>query len=135
MNQLKPLFTARRFFLLHKKLLILHSRIRSPLGQMKTNTALIKTYLNIHITGKLSPTITDPVHFRQELLRINKQLPARLSLPEDPHTNVWNYYRFLTVTPATHGNKRVLIIRIPLIELDSGMNLYKFTTCLQPSHW
>ena len=49
----------------------------------------------------------------------------RLSLPEDPHTNAWHYCRFLTVTPATHGNKPVLIIRIPLIDLDSGMNLYK----------
>ena len=54
-----------------------------------------------------------------------KPLPARLSLPEDWHTNVWYYCRFLTVTPVTHGIKCVLIIRIPLIDLDSGMNLYK----------
>ena len=84
--------------------LIHNSRIRSLLGEMKTDTALIKAYLNIHITGILTPSITDPVHLRQELLRINKQLPARLSLTEDPHTDVWHYYRFLTVTPATNGN-------------------------------
>ena len=125
MNQLKPLFTARRFLLLHMESLIHHCRIKSLLGQMKIETTLIKVYLNIHITGKLTPSITDPVHLRQELLRINKQLPTRLSLPEEPHTNVWHYYRFLTVTPATHGNKLVLIMKIPLIDLDSGMNLYK----------
>ena len=28
---------------------------------MKTDTALIKGQLNIHITGKLTPSITDPV--------------------------------------------------------------------------
>ena len=125
MNQLRPLFSARRFLLLHTESLIHHSRIRSLLGQMKTDTAQIKAYLNIHITGKLTPSITDPVHLRQELLQINKQLPARLSLPEDPHRNIWHYYRFLTVSPVTHGNKLVLMIRIPLIDLDSGMNLYK----------
>ena len=102
-----------------------HSRIRSLLGQMKTDTAQIKAYLNIHIMGKLTPSITDPVHLRQELLWINKLLPTRLSLPEDSHRNIWHYYRFLIVSPVTHGNKLVLMIRIPLTDLDSGMNLYK----------
>ena len=55
MNQLKPLFTARRFLLLHTKSLIHHSRIRSLLRKMKTNTALFKAYLKIHITGRLNP--------------------------------------------------------------------------------
>ena len=125
MNQLRPLFLARRFLLLHMEPLMHYSRIRSLLGQMKTNTGQIKAYLNVHITGKLTPSITDPVHLRQELLWINKQLPTRLYLPEDPHKNIWHYYRFLTVSPVTHGNKLVLMIRIPLIDLDSDINLYK----------
>ena len=125
MNQLRPLFSARRFLLLYTESLIHHSRIRPLLGQMKINTAQIKAYLNIHITRKLTPSITDPVHMRQELLQINKQLPTRLPLPEDPHRNIWHYYRFLTVNPVTHGNKLVLMIRIPLIDLELGMNLYK----------
>ena len=125
MNQLKPLFTARRFLLLHMESLIHHSRIRSLLGQMTTDTAQIKAYLNIHITGRLTPSIAYPIYIRQEHLRINKQLPTRLSLPEDPHRNIWHYYRFLTVSLVTHGNKLVLMIRIPLTDLDSGMNLYK----------
>ena len=58
-------------------------------------------------------------------MHINKQLPARLSLPEDPHGNVWHYYRFLTVNLVIHGGKLVLMIRIPLIDLVSVMNLYK----------
>ena len=125
MNQLRPLFLTRRFLLLHMELLIHHSRIRSLLEQMKTDTTQITAYLNIHITGKLTPSITDPVHLRQELLQINKQLPTRLSLPEDHHSNIWHYYRFLTVNPVIHGGKPVLIIRIPLIDLNCGMSPYK----------
>ena len=68
-NQLKPLFTARRLHLLNTESLIHHSRIRSLLRQMKTDTAQIKAYLNIHITGKLTPSITDPIHLRQELFK------------------------------------------------------------------
>ena len=126
-NQLRPLFSARRFLLLHMESLMHHSRIRSLLGQMKTNTAKIKVYLHIHITGKLTQSITDPVHLRQEILWINKQLPAGLSIPKDSHRNIWHYCRFLRVKLVTHGNKIVLMIRIPLIDLDSGMNLYKLT--------
>ena len=124
MNQLRPLFLTRRFLLLHTESLIHHSRIRSLLGQLKTDTALIKAYLNIHITEKLTPSLTDPAHLRQELLQINIQLPARRSLPEDLHGNIWHYYRFLPVNPIIHGGNVVLMIRIPLIDLDSGISLY-----------
>ena len=46
-----------------------HSRIRSLLGQMKTDTAQIKPCLNIHITGKSTPSIADLIHLRQELFK------------------------------------------------------------------
>ena len=125
MNQLRPLFSARRFLLLHTEMLMHHAKIRFLLGQMQADTAQSREYLKIHITGKLTPSITDPVHLRQELLWINKQLPARLSLPDDSHGNVWHYYRFLTMNPVIHGGTLVLMIRIPLIDWDSVMNLYK----------
>ena len=71
MNQLRLLFSARRFLLLHMELPIHHSRIRSFLGQIKTDTTQIKAYVNILSTGKLTPSSTDPVHLRWELLQIN----------------------------------------------------------------
>ena len=73
-NQLRPLFLARRFLLLHMESLIHHSMTISLLGQIKADTAQIKAYLNIHMTGKLTPSLTDPVHLRQELLQINSYL-------------------------------------------------------------
>ena len=104
-------------------MLIHHARIRLLLGQMQADTAQIREYLKIHITSKLTPSITEPVHLRQELLQINKQLPARFSLPEDPHGNIWHYYRFLTMSPVIHGGKLVLMIRIPLIDQYLVINL------------
>ena len=56
MDQLRPLFSTRRFFLLHTESLIHHARIRTLLGQMKTDTAQIKAYLSKHITGN------NPIH-------------------------------------------------------------------------
>ena len=64
MNQLRPLFSAGRFLLLHTETLIHHARIRLLLGQMQADTAQIREYLKIHITGRLTPSISDPVHLR-----------------------------------------------------------------------
>ena len=124
-EKLKPLYITRRFYLLHTETQIHHFRIRTLIRQISKDIDLIKEYLNIHTTGKITPTIIDPIHLKQELLKIHKQLPARLSLPEEPTTNIWHYYRFLTVTPVTHDNSLILMIKIPLIDLDSGLNLYK----------
>ena len=38
---------------------------------------------------------------------------------------MWHYYKFLTVTPVSHDNKLVSMIKILLIDLDSSMTLYK----------
>ena len=67
----------------------------------------------------------DPNHLRQELLKINKHLPPKITLPEDPTIKIWHYYRFLTITPMIHGNQLLLMIKIPLLDSDSTMTLYK----------
>ena len=122
---IQTLFTARRFLLLHSEFMIHQTRIRYFLKQMQHDLTLIGEYLNIHCTGRLNPNIIDPIDLRQELIKINKQLPTQLSLPENPTTNIWHYYKFLTVTPISHVNKIILMFIIPLIDLDSSMTLYK----------
>ena len=118
-------FTAKRFLLLHSEFMIHHTRIRYLLKQMQHDMemTLIREYLNIHRTGRLNPNIIDPIHLRQELIKINKQLPTQLSLPENLKTNIWNYYKFVTVTPISHDNKIILMIKIPKIDLDSSMTV------------
>ena len=122
-THIQTLFTARRFLLLHSEFMIHHTMIRYLMKQMQHDMTLIREYLNIHSTGRLNPNITDPIHLRWELINFNKQLRTQLSLPENPRTNIWYYYKFLTVTPISHDNKITLIIKIPLIDLDSGMTL------------
>ena len=124
-ERLRPLYHSRRFQLLHSETQTHHLRIQTLIRQIHNDIGLIKQYLSIHSTGKLTPSITDPIHLKQELLKIQDKLPTRLSLPEDPQKNIWHYYRFLTVTPIAHANSLLLMIKIPLIDLDSGMNLYK----------
>ena len=135
-EKLKPLYITRRFYLLHTEIQIHHFRVRTLIRQINKEIDLIKEYLTIHSTGKITPTIIDSTHLKQELLNIQEQLPTRLSLPENPSLNIWHYYRFLSVTPVTHDNSLLLMIIIPLIDLDSGMNIYKIYNCthFSPRH-
>ena len=55
--------------------MIHHTRIRYLLNQMQHDLILIREYLNIYSTGRLNPNIIDSIHLRQELIKINKQLP------------------------------------------------------------
>ena len=122
-GQLQPLYTARRFMFMHTEFLIHHIRIRTITRQMTNDIELIRSYLSTFTTGKLTTQMIDPNHLRQELLKISKQLPPKITLPEDPTINIWHYYRFLTITPMINGNQLLLMVKIPLLDSDSTMTL------------
>ena len=122
---IQTLFTSSKFLLLHSEFMIHHTRIRHLMKQMQHDMTLIREYWNIHTTGRLNPNSIDPIQLRQELFKVNKQLPTQLSSPENPRSNIWHYYKFLTVTTINHDNKIILMIKIPLIDLDSSVTLYK----------
>ena len=50
-------------------------------GQVADDINLIESYLSTFTTGQLTPQIIDPKHLRHELLKIHKQLPAKITLP------------------------------------------------------
>ena len=124
-EELIPLFTARKFLIVQTEALLCHARIRSLLKQLQNDLDLIWQYMSIHTTNKLTPNIIDPTHLRQELIKIQGKCISTLALPEDPYTNIWHYCEFLTVAPMNHANKLVLMINIPLVDLDSSMTLCK----------
>ena len=102
-THIQTLFMARRrFLLLHSEFMIHHTKVRYLMKQIRHDITIIREYLNIHSTGRLNPNIIDPIHHRQELIQINKQLPTQLSLHDNPRTNIWYYYKFINVTSISH---------------------------------
>ena len=53
-EQIKPLYIARRFMLMHNEFMIHHSRIRTIIRQMTTDIDLIRQYLASFTSGKLT---------------------------------------------------------------------------------
>ena len=128
-GHLGPLYTTRKFMFMHTDFISHHTRIRMVTMQVADDINLIKSYLSTFTTGKLTPQIIDPKHLRHELLKIHEQLPAKITLPENPTSNIWHYYKFLTATPVINGSQLILMIRIPLLNTDSAMTPYKVFTC------
>ena len=124
-GQMEPLYTARKFMFMHTESINHHTRIRMVTRQIADDIELIRSYLSTFKTAKITPQIIDPKHLRQELIKINKQLPPKITLPGNPRTNIWHYYKFLTVTPLIDDSQLILMIRIPLLDTDSTMTLHK----------
>ena len=49
----------------------------------------------------------------------------RLTLPEGPNINIWNYYSIMKVTAIIMKNFLLVILTIPLADQSLVMNLYK----------
>ena len=125
-GQLEPyVYTARKFMFMHTEFISHHTRIRMVTRQIADDIESISSYLSTFTTGKITPQIIDPKHLRQELIKINKQLLPKITLPGSPRTNIWHYYKFLTVTLLIDDSQLILMIRIPLLDTDSTMTLYK----------
>ena len=142
-GQLEPLYIARKFMFMHTDFISHHTRIRMVTRQIADDIESIRSYLSTFTTGKITPHIIDPKHCRQELIKINKQLPPKITLPGNPRTNIWHYYKCLTVTPLIDDSQLILMIRIPLLDTDSTMTLYMLcicktacfpANCVEPTH-
>ena len=69
-EQLIPLFTARKFLIVQTEASLHLVRIRSLLKKLQNDLDLIRQYMSIHTTNKLTPNIIDPTHLRQEIIKI-----------------------------------------------------------------
>ena len=66
-KHLQPLFSTRRFLLVHSEFLILMYRLRSVMGDIKDDIKSLGQYLNAWGTGRLHFDIIDPICLRREL--------------------------------------------------------------------
>ena len=128
-KDIQPLFVTRRFLLTHAEVLIHSHRLRVAVSDIRNDINKFGKYVDTLSSGKLSPTLVDPIQLCDELIMIQRELPPTIEQPENPANNIWHYYKYLTVSFVPHADKIILLIRLPLVDSDSSMTLYKSTTC------
>lgn len=119
------LLTTRKFLLTHAETLIHSHRLNIAVNKLVDDIKIVEQYMTMFSSGELNPNLISPEMLIKELVNIQKQLPPSLKLPEDPTQNIWHYYNFLSVSHTTHDNKIIILIKLPLIDHDSSLDLYR----------
>ena len=124
-HDLVLLMTNRKFLLTHAEILIQTHRLRLAVQDLQSNVKIMEDYLSMFSTGIINPSLISPDILMKELDEIRKQLPTSIRLPESPTNNIWHYYKFLSIRHTTNNEKIIMLIKIPLVENDSRLELFK----------
>ena len=97
------------------------------LMSLQENVNAIYEYMRVLSTRRVNPLIIPPESLRMVLAQAKEDMKRnpRLTLPEDPNVNIWNYYSIMKVTPIIMDNFLLVILMIPLADQSLVMNLYK----------
>ena len=95
------------------------------LMSLQENVNAIYEYMRVLSTRRVNPLIIPPDSLRMVLAQAKEDMKRnpRLTLPEDPNINIWNYYSI--ITPIIMENFLLVILTIPLADQSLVMNLYK----------
>ena len=100
-------------------------RVRSNFWRLFRNLRTFQLQLNSLSQGRLSPIVINPETLLEILKEIKSQLRPPFILPKDPSSNLWHYYKTLTVSTAIRGGKLVMVIKIPLVDTNSRLELFE----------
>ena len=103
------------------------ARLTLGITSLQENVNAIYEYMRVLSTRRVNPLIIPPDSLRQVLAQAKEDMKRnpRLTLPEDPNVNIWNYYTIMKVTPIIMENFLLVILTIPLADQSLVMNLYK----------
>ena len=65
-----------------------------------------------------------PLDLRAILLNIQKIITSSLSLPINPDTNIWTFYKFLKIHPLVFSDTLIIFIIVPLIDNTFHIQIY-----------
>ena len=63
--------------------------------------------------------------FYDVLVDLSKHLPSDLTLPADPHTNLWDFYQSLSCIATLDRDHVFIFVHIPLLHRTNVLQLYK----------
>ena len=94
---------------------------------LEQNVNAINVYMRVLSARQVNHLVIPPDSLRKVLTRVKEDMKRnpRLRLPEDPKTNIWNYYTIMKITQVVMNNFLLIILTIPLTDQSQEMDLYK----------
>lgn len=103
----------------------LMAALKDILHKAQLDMERLQSQLNMLSLGHLSPSTVTPDEFRQVLKEIQSHLPFYLKLPNDPETNLWDFYNILTCRTVLDQDHIYIVISVPLLDENSKYEIYK----------
>ena len=115
-----------------KRILKLFARLNVVIAELKlaiTRSMNFYTQFQLQIQAvtmqRLSPTTIPARILRSMLLEISGKLPQTVGLPRDPHTHLFDYYKYLHCVPIFDGKHIMISIKVPLVEYSQQYDLFR----------
>ena len=90
-------------------------------------------HLNLLSLNHLSPTTVSPsnlrsvlsdVKSRSVLSDVKSHLPSTLTFPIDHSQDIWSFYKRLSCNAILDGDKIIIVMAIPLLEVNDILEVY-----------
>ena len=106
---------------------IILAKLALGVMSLEQDVNAIYEYLRVLSSRQVNPLIIPSDSLRKVLVQVKEDMKRnpRLQLPEDPNTNIWNYYSIMKVTPIVMDDFLLIILTIPLTDQSLEMDLYK----------
>lgn len=112
------------FSQLHAHLSMFITDVHYLLTEVANHIQNLKLQLNMLSLRHLSPSTITPSLLRSTLTDIQAHLPKSMELPQNPSTNLWEYYQFLQCSTIIDPNHIIILIDIPLLDSFNKLEVY-----------
>ena len=101
--------------------------LRTGIDRVNSDIRDINLYLCSISTEKISPDTIKPPELRAILLQMQNDLAGhpRLTLPSDPRTEIWSYYKFLNIKAFVLDNILFIMLTVPLQDKSLTFDVYR----------
>ena len=93
---------------------------------------ILDTQINMLALGRLTPSLITPEHLKTILIDIRTKLEPTQDVPNDPETELFKYYQYLTCTAIIHRNKILVIIPVPIVDYENTFDVYQIYNLPMP---
>jgi len=128
----QEIFETRYFLDLYLRFNLLTDEIKEMLQGALFYMENLKTQINLLSLGTVAPSLIMPRNLRALLLDIKAHLPRQLSLMGDPSKDIWVFYRHLTSDAVLTENQIVVLMTIPLIQINNMYEVWSATSLPVP---
>ena len=121
----KEIFGLKYFLEIYLQLDVIVEELKTMMQRAMFHLETLRMHLNLLSLNHLSPTTVSPSNLRSVLSDVKSHLPPTLTFPIDHNQDIWSFYKKLSCNAILDGNKLIIIMAIPLLEVNDILEVYE----------